>query len=41
MKTNLVLALILGMLWTACNYGHKNQSWHPRTGSKMKAGHNR
>jgi hypothetical protein len=39
-KVILVMSLVAFFAATSCNNGHKSQSWAPRTGKKMKKGHN-
>jgi hypothetical protein len=35
-----VLVCLIGIITSSCISGHKEQNWHPRTGKKMKKGHN-
>ena len=40
--TMFLLCSVLALLAESCqSSGHKSQSWAPKTGKKMKAGHNR
>jgi hypothetical protein len=37
----LISSIFATVILSSCSSGASNQSWHPKTGKKPKAGHNR
>jgi hypothetical protein len=40
MSKVVIMICLVGFIATSCISGHHEQNWHPRTGKKMKKGHN-